>query len=85
MEIKKLFILATAVAVMPFNVMAKDTHSGSHDPVSDKVIAEQRNNLAKNTEGKGFGPQSPRDIDSASGSNKIAFSSAPAYSQMNLC
>lgn len=53
--------------------------------VSDKVIAEQRANLAKNTEGKGFGPQSPRDIDTLEGENNIAFNAAPSHKEMNLC
>ena len=33
----------------------------------------------------GFGPQTPRDIDSAAGENTRAFSLAPDYTQMNLC
>jgi len=33
----------------------------------------------------GFGPQTPRDIDSKHGENKVTFSPAPAYTQMNLC
>lgn len=41
--------------------------------------------LVKNTEGKGFGPQSPRDIDSNIGTNGRAFSTSPAYTEMNLC
>ncbi len=61
-----------------------DSHGG-HGAVSDKVIAEQRKALAKNTKGKGFGPQSPRDIDAAAGNNNRIFSEAPAYTQMNLC
>jgi hypothetical protein len=84
MKANTLFVLATS-AVMPFNVIAKDIHSGVHASVSDQVIAQQRHNLAKNTEGKGFGPQSPRDIESTSGNNNIAFNAAPVYSQMNLC
>jgi hypothetical protein len=84
MKARTLIVLATAT-VMPFNVIAKDTHSSGHAPVSDQVIAQQRHNLAKNTEGKGFGPQSPRDIDSTTGSNSIAFNAAPPYSEMNLC
>lgn len=48
-------------------------------------IAEQRMNLAKNTQDKGFGPQSPRDIGQAAGTNAVAFNAAPAYTQMNLC
>ncbi|MDT8376207.1 MAG: delta-class carbonic anhydrase [Mariprofundaceae bacterium] len=61
-----------------------DAHA-AHGPVADKVIAEQRKALAENTKGKGFGPQSPRDIDSAAGNNGRTFSAAPAYTAMNLC
>ncbi len=55
------------------------------ESVSDAVITEQRANLATNTTGKGFGPQSPRDIDSLLGSNSIAFNPSPSYKKMNLC
>lgn len=34
---------------------------------------------------EGFGPQTPRDIDSAEGENKTVFSLAPSYKDMNLC
>jgi hypothetical protein len=84
MKANTLSILAIAVAI-PFNVIATDTQSSDHAPVADQTIAQQRHSLAKNTEGKGFGPQSPRDIDSSNGSNNIAFNPAPAYLQMNLC
>jgi len=84
MKAKMLFILATAI-VVPFNVNAAGSHSDSHEAVTDEVIAQQRANLEKNTAGKGFGPQSPRDIDSAAGSNAISFGSAPAHTEMNLC
>lgn len=33
----------------------------------------------------GFGPQTPRDIDSLHGENNRAFSLAPDYEEMNLC
>lgn len=52
-----------AAAIVSFNRAATDSSSSNHDQVPDKVIIEQRHNLAKNTEGNGFGPQSPRDID----------------------
>lgn len=84
MKAKTLFILGIT-AIMPFKAMADKTYTGGHAPVSDKVIAEQRAGLANNTRNKGFGPQSPRDIDSAAGANSIYFSAAPASSQMNLC
>lgn len=60
-------------------------HGGMHAAVPDKVIAEQREALAKNTEGKGFGPQAPRDIDALAGHNERIFSRAPAVTDMNLC
>ncbi len=53
--------------------------------VDDNFIQMNRDALAKNTDGKGFGPQSPRDIDSAMGNNKRSFNAAPAYTEMNLC
>lgn len=53
--------------------------------VSDEVIAGHRSELAKNTSGKGFGPQSPRDIDDISGNNPIKFSMAPRHTEMHLC
>lgn len=84
MKVKRLFMLAILMG-MSFSVMAKNTHSGGHEPVSAEVIAQQRNALAKNTGGKGFGPQSPRDIDLANGNNNITFNVAPDYSKMNLC
>ena len=65
----------------------KTSNEKSHDVKKTEVSAidEQRANLAKNTEGKGFGPQSPRDIDSKSGLNDRVFVEAPAYEKMNLC
>jgi hypothetical protein len=53
--------------------------------VADKVISKQREALAINTRGKGFGPQSLRDIDSIAGNNPRAFNAAPASTKMNLC
>ena len=54
-------------------------------PVFDQVVHQQRIMLQKNTEGSGFGPQSPRDIDSLNGNNPVIFSAAPSFTQMNLC
>ncbi|UTW46095.1 hypothetical protein KFE80_04145 [bacterium SCSIO 12696] len=59
--------------------------SASHKSVSDSVIAKQRTALANSTQGAGFGPQSPRDIDSSAGVNQRSFNTAPASSKMNLC
>lgn len=57
----------------------------SAEPVTDEKVTEQRMGLAKSTTGQGFGPQSPRNIDSTAGNNKRFFGSAPASSHMNLC
>lgn len=84
MKINILFMIATVV-VLPYNVHSGVAHSGDHGQVSDHVIANQRHLLKENIEGKGFGPQSPRDIGTNSGSNKIIFSNAPVSTRMNLC
>ena len=60
-------------------------HAYAASAVSDATIVQQRASLANNTDGKGFGPQSPRDIDTLGGTNTRAFAEAPSYTQMNLC
>ena len=57
----------------------------SQPEFNDKVISQQRDELEKNTDGKGFGPQSPRNIDVLEGTNPILFGHAPSYKKMNLC
>jgi len=74
-------VLAGAVLI-PAAVAFADHHGKS---VGDDVIAAQRAALAKNTDGAGFGPQAPRDIESVAGTNTRAFNPAPAYTEMNLC
>lgn len=78
----KLVITTLASTLIVFSAHAADL---GHADVSDEVVKTQRDNLAINTKGIGFGPQSPRDIDSKSGVNKRVFSEAPAYTEMNLC
>jgi carbonic anhydrase len=51
----------------------------------DDVIKAQNAALISATEGKGFGPQSPRDITTKAGKNARSFAPAPAYQAMNLC
>ncbi len=80
MRIYAFFFLLTAT-ILPINNVAND---GSLF-VSDQIIGQQRAMLKKNTKDKGFGPQSPRDIDSVIGNNKVNFNDAPPYTQMNLC
>ena len=78
----------SAMLATPAFASDHGSHEGGahgHKAVADSVVAAQRAALAKNTKGKGFGPQSPRDIDNAAGNNKRIFSTAPAYTRMNLC
>ena len=77
-------MLATS-ALLPLSFSASGKDSHGHGQVADKVITMQNDMLSKNTKGKGFGPQSPRDIDSNAGSNGRAFNAAPASTAMNLC
>ena len=66
------------------SVLMTSAFAGEH-AVSDEVIVSQKASLAKNTDGKGFGPQSPRDIDAVIGTNARVFNEAPKYQEMNLC
>lgn len=78
---KTLFTAITAVALMSTTALAAD----DGETVSDDVIAQSRADLATATEGMGFGPQSPRDLDDRDGSNQRVFGNAPAASEMTLC
>lgn len=74
--------LGTALAI-PLQSLADERLENGH--VDDSVIAQQHQALADNTQGQGYGPQSPRDIDDPAGNNARIFSAAPAHTQMNLC
>lgn len=73
---------AIGIALISTVAIAKQS---SNTVVSDDIIKKQREQLSLNTDGKGFGPQAPRDIDNIKGSNTRSFGSAPAYTEMNLC
>jgi len=75
-------ITLAAAALISINVSAKES---GHVAVMDNVISGQKAMLATNTKGKGFGPQSPRDIDASAGNNKRLFTVSPASTEMNLC
>jgi len=81
----KLLTTLISASLISISVSAKDQHSNGHESVSDNVVSQQRAKLADNTKGKGFGPQSPRDIDSIVGKNERLFGTAPASTNMNLC
>ncbi len=72
---------ASVIALMGTAAMAA---SDGHD-VSDEVIAKQRAVLAATTDGAGYGPQSPRDINAHEGPNNRVFSVAPAVTEMTVC
>ncbi|OCH75834.1 hypothetical protein A6E14_10365 [Vibrio genomosp. F10] len=76
---------AVVIAASSSLVNAQSGHDTSDDSVMDGVIIEQRAVLSKNTQGKGFGPQSPRDLDQKEGRNQRTFSAAPPATEMNLC
>ena len=81
MTSKYSFAAVALVSATVLTALAVSAGSGA----TDAKIAEQRAALAKNTDGAGFGPQSPRDIDTLSGKNTRAFGEAPSHTQMNLC
>jgi len=87
----KIRTILALVAALPFAAHAgeasHDSHGSyaGHAKVGDEVIAAQNTALAKNTDGKGFGPQAPRDIDAREGKNDVLFRAAPGYTEMNLC
>lgn len=59
--------------------------SNQQESVSDEIISAQRAALLAATEGVGFGPQSPRDINQLKGTNQRLFGTSPDYTSMNLC
>jgi opacity protein-like surface antigen len=77
---KKLTLSILACACMS-TAIAKDTNQQAWDA----IVSAQNAALEKNTDGQGFGPQSPRDLGLRKGSNTRTFVAAPAYQQMNLC
>ena len=79
MKLKSTFVLSATALLMTTSLALAEGMA------ADTVIASQRAALAENTAGKGFGPQSPRNIDTFAGNNDRVFAEAPAYTEMNLC
>lgn len=79
-----ILFFSTAI-LLPSISAAKSGEHQPHMPVANSVIENQRSTLARNTKGNGYGPQSPRNIDSKAGKNERIFSTAPDYKKMNLC
>jgi len=69
---------------------ADAAHAPTHGAVEHQTVAatDSSHGMGHGTSGKacvGFGPQTPRDIDSLAGENKRMFSMAPPSTEMNLC
>tara|TARA_B110001450_G_scaffold223944_1_gene221330 strand:+ start:691 stop:1551 length:861 start_codon:yes stop_codon:yes gene_type:complete len=77
--------LAALATVVLLAINAAASGDGSNQQVSDTVLKEQRKKLEEHTKNRGFGPQSPRDIEAVVGSNSRLFTAAPKASEMNLC
>ena len=66
--------LALAIGLFSANTLASES---SHEA--------EHNNNENGPACTDFGPQTPRDIDSVHGENKVTFKVAPSYKEMNLC
>lgn len=80
-------LIALAITSVATSSVLADGHGSAddHGSAPDQQIAHQRQQLAESTQGQGFGPQSPRDIEAKEGRNQVIFNGAPDYHQMNLC
>ena len=76
---------AALTGALAITGLAALTAEAGQKAVPDADIAAQRAALAAETDGAGYGPQSPRDIAAAAGENTRAFGTAPAATAMNLC
>lgn len=72
-------------AVLVFALVPATQGAAETTNVPDEEIAKQRAMLAATTDRAGFGPQSPRDIEQATGQNTRVFGHSPARSEMTLC
>lgn len=73
--VKSQIFAALAMGAISVNgIASEDKHDNGHgaEHMSGEVCV-------------GFGPQTPRDIDSLAGENKRVFSMAPPSTEMNLC
>jgi len=82
---REIVIAFVATTLLSLQANAENSAHKEQEPVSDSVISKHRSNLQENTKGQGFGPQSPRDIDTVLGSNPRLFGEAPKSTEMNLC
>jgi hypothetical protein len=76
-----------AVCVATFVTLFGQAAYSHEAKPADGALELNRQNAALSaaTEGKGFGPQSPRDLAQPKGQNQRLFSVAPTFQKMNLC
>lgn len=82
-NMRRITVQTTAVA-MAISTLILSTATNAQS-VADSVVFAQDSALENNTNGKGYGPQSPRDIDQDYGTNLRNFGIAPNRSDLNLC
>jgi len=76
---KRIAIALAASMLLAAPAFAGDHGQNSHDPIN----AEHGGDAGPAC--TGFGPQTPRDIDSKAGANSVTFKVAPPASEMHLC
>lgn len=84
---KRMLMMAAAGLLLSVPVFANESAT-SHEPAKGEVHNEGHGEAHGAMGGgicQGFGPQTPRDIDSVIGENKRTFQLAPAASELNLC
>jgi hypothetical protein len=93
---KSITILLSLMGLLSISAIASEDNGHTSDTANNQGsvstangikdgLSLQREALTRNTRNKGFGPQSPRDIDASAGNNYRTFSHAPQYQKMNLC
>lgn len=75
----------SALVALPAVAREAGHHADASHHADEAILAAQNAALQKNTENKGYGPQSPRDLSKRQGANARVFSAAPPYQKMNLC
>ena len=84
----------TVASLLLFSGCGSDSITENHnnentehatEEVSDAYRADQRAKLLENSVIGTTGPQAPRDIDLADGTNSVDFSLAPKATELNLC
>lgn len=86
MSVTKMVLTAGAIAAFGFSSLSfAEHHPSGHSDKDAMKKGEHKEHMAEAEACVGFGPQTPRDIDSKKGNNDRIFSLAPSYKEMNLC